>query len=156
ASSTTWCPACSSRRKIVVFPAPGAPVSTNRGTSASFNEQSITGERGTCGATAWRRDAATLRGRFADDGLASSLSASACSWDCTAWHSPPSRLAGYPGDQVVVAVVVHDGAALSLRHRGDQQDGEADHTDPAAAPQSSLDLQGSVPVLIVSGQPLVT
>src|SRR5215469_3778935 len=44
ASSTTWYPARSSRRKIAVLPAPGVPVSTYCGTSVSFIG-SATGQR---------------------------------------------------------------------------------------------------------------
>src|SRR5215470_5658198 len=96
-----------------------------------------------------------MRRRFATTGPRAKRSARAL-WDCIAWHYPLSRLAGDLCDQVEVAVVVHDGDALSLGDRGDQQVGEADRPDAPAAPQCSLHLLRSVPVLIVSGQPFIT
>jgi hypothetical protein len=75
--------------------------------------------------------------------------------DGAAWYDPLGWLAGYLGDQVVVAVVVQDGDALSFGDRGDEQVGEADCPDLPAAPQRGLHVQGPVPVLVVRGQPFV-
>jgi hypothetical protein len=66
------------------------------------------------------------------------------------------RLAGDLRDQVVVTVVlVQHRDTFPLGHGRDQQVGQADRSHTPAAPQGSLDLKRTPPVLIMGGQPLI-
>jgi hypothetical protein len=65
------------------------------------------------------------------------------------------RLGGDLRDQFVITVVVQDGDAFSFGRCRDQQAGQADRPHVPAAPQGSLDVKRTPPVLIAGGQPLI-
>ena len=64
-------------------------------------------------------------------------------------------LAGDGGDVVGVTVVVQDGEVFSFGYCGDEQVGEADGPDAAAAPEGCLDVECAPPVLVQGGEPFV-
>jgi hypothetical protein len=70
-------------------------------------------------------------------------------------HHPLHWLSGYPGYQVVVAVVMKEGDSFPLRDSCNQQVGKADSPDPAAVPQLRLHIKRAMPVFVVGCEPLV-
>jgi hypothetical protein len=78
------------------------------------------------------------------------------SWHRPRRHDPLHRLPGDRGDQVVIAVIVHHSDPRSLSDRGNQQVRQPDRPHLPGAPQRSLDIQRTPPVLVMSPQPLIT
>src|SRR5450631_3694422 len=70
-------------------------------------------------------------------------------------HHAGRGLAGDLRDQLIVAVVMEHGDAFPFRDGGDQQVREADRPGMSTTPQRRLYIQGTAPVLVMSGQPLI-
>src|SRR5262249_5646183 len=69
--------------------------------------------------------------------------------------NPPHRLAGNPGDQVVVPVVMQDRDPLSFGDGRDEQVRQANSPHLPSRPQRSLDIECPPPIFVVGRQPLI-
>src|ERR1019366_6071420 len=127
------------------------------------------GHRGEGTTTFWR---ASLAHCASEDALYSAESGASAGWvgrsagggcsgrwqrsgDGSAGDHPLRGLACGGCDVVVVGVVVQNGDVFSFCYCGDEQVGEADCPDAAAAPEGGLGGGGTPPVFVQGGEPFV-